>query len=109
MNTYTLNIGLRHGDAREVVDLVDTAFDCGITPHEYEVHGNTLVMAVTPRLLSGSVFDQALELCRCCGRDAVAVFDPWRNCGFIVGDYARSYGEFDTAKFHFLSPAPTAH
>lgn len=106
---YTLNIGLLTADGREIESIVGGALECDLHPVEFEVHGSTLVLAVLPERFGSSVFEQAVRLCRKCGRDAVAVFDPWRNTGYVLGDRSLKYGPFDPAKFRFLSPAPVLH
>lgn len=105
-HTYTLNVGLREASAAEIRTVIDKAAECELMPHEFETHGDTLVVTVEPSPECQGVFGRVYELCRQLGRDAIAVADPWRGCGYVVGDRSALYGPFDPAKFKFLSPAP---
>jgi hypothetical protein len=110
VNTHTLNIGLRFSPLNELAELcnvVETAEEVGLNPCEYETHGRTLVLTVEPSARGKSVLEATAALCRRLGREAIAVYDGQR--GYVIGDRSFKYGEFDESKFHFLSPAPTAH
>lgn len=109
MSPYTLNLGLLTNDGREIESLIGAAIECDLLPVEFEVHGGTLVVAVQMGNPFKTLFESALRLSVKAGRDAIAVWDTYRNCGYLVGYHKEAYGDFDTSKFHFLSPAPTAH
>ena len=107
--SYTINIGLLTADGREIESIVGGAIECDLLPIEFEVHGETLVMSVEMGSPFKSLFESVLRLSSKTGRDAIAVFDGYRNVGYLAGYRKQPYEPFDMSKFKFLSPAPTVH
>ena len=106
MNTpYTLNIGLHSGAAAEITQITQAAVAEGLLVCEFETQDSTLVMTVVTAH-STSIFARVFHLCQVLHRQAIAVFDPIQNDGYLVGDRSVAYGAFDLAYFKRLSAAP---